>query len=1000
MPITARFIPGDRVALRDRAWRVHRAHDLEGGACVLEVDSLDPEAPGSLTVVSPPEEVHRLPSAPVEFSTASLDTYASWAAAHRILEQTCPRAGGLPAGAAWGRLVPEPYQWHPVKQLLERPRPRLLIADDVGLGKTIEAGLALVELAMRGRARRVLVVTPPGLMSQWQEALTEKFGLAFEIIENAAGLARAQSSLPAGVSPWEALPRVITSVDFLKKETVRHRALRKRWDLAVVDEAHSLAVGGTPRYPYRTQRTRLGVALRDASRGLLLLTATPHNGHEHSFASLLELVENGPVPLIGDPERLAARVRRNMVRRLKSQMFRRKPDGTEEPMFPPRTVKGIPVQLRAPERAIMDRVAGYASKTVRQAEGSDEADLVSFAMQIVRKRALSSRAALKKTIENRLEALRSKEEPEPPPAPADLRDLQAELPLGESAAERTATRIVRAAIPKDVRRRKAEATALNTIAKLLRELKTPDPKLEAVIAELAAVQATEPGGKVIVFTEYRDTLEFLRGELESMTEFKDAVAILHGELSPRQRRLAIARFSAPEVRVLLATDAASEGLNLQEHCHRVLHVELPWNPNRLEQRNGRVDRYGQKHSPQVRYLYFPDSPEDDVLHRLCVRIDNMLRSHVVAPDILGVVAGIDNLPARLAQLDPDSGEVASEQVRILNDVDQACDEFARGLGKLIASAVQPDSGETTSQDPRQLLAAAEAALELSVLASVGASRSRAVEPAGCYRIDVPEALRAAGVAQTYPKATFRRGVAAVEPVDEVAFIDASHPLVRAIAGAARRRLAHSLDGQLPSSTRRLAACRVPRTEPPAVAFTFVARVTSGEEVVDESPFAIRVGANGAGAEVIGSVASVLGIERPGEATAGELEAAFKSSFLALRELAMTEAQLWASARRNEVARLRAQGAELLLADLERDVKDRTEELTRPAASLGSRETSTSTQETLELETPVDPELARQQAALVETQAAARRKEIEAWTQIDETVDLVPLGALLMLPERA
>jgi SNF2 family DNA or RNA helicase len=155
------------------------------------------------------------------------------------------------------------------------------------LGKTIEAGLCLLELLVRGRAERVLVAVPPGLIPQWEEELLERFGLAFTVVENAAGLAREQTWLPAGVSPWE-LPRarIITSLEYLKKDEVRRRALAKPWDLVIVDEAHALAESGSPENPYRTRRTRLGEALRDSARGLLLLTATPHNGYPHSFRSL------------------------------------------------------------------------------------------------------------------------------------------------------------------------------------------------------------------------------------------------------------------------------------------------------------------------------------------------------------------------------------------------------------------------------------------------------------------------------------------------------------------------------------------------------------------------------------------------------------------------------------------------------------------------------------------------------------------------------------------
>jgi hypothetical protein len=228
---------GDRVILRDRPWRVLKLLSAAGEHHIVECEALDGDSPRNLSAVIPPEEVVLLPSEEVRFNVGGLDSFAAWSRSHLILGATLIRETGLLTGARFGRVALEAYQLAPALRILAKPRPSLLIADDVELGKTIEAGLAMLELMARGRAARILVVTPPGLMDQWQQELTEKFGLKFTLIDNASGLARAQTDLPAGISPWDSIPRIITSIDFIKKETIRNRALRKHWDLIVVDEA-------------------------------------------------------------------------------------------------------------------------------------------------------------------------------------------------------------------------------------------------------------------------------------------------------------------------------------------------------------------------------------------------------------------------------------------------------------------------------------------------------------------------------------------------------------------------------------------------------------------------------------------------------------------------------------------------------------------------------------------------------------------------------------------
>ena len=231
---------GDRVRVRDRVWRVARLTTLAQAQVVLEIESVGGDGADRLSVVAPPEEVERLPGEALHFEPRGFDAFLPWSANLRLLTATLTRETGLVTGARFGRVALEAYQLAQILRLLAKPRASLLVADDVGLGKTIEAGLAMLEMLARQRVRRILVVAPPGLLLQWKDELFETFGFAFILIENATGLAREQARLPAGASPWDMLGRVITSIDFLKKETVRKRAIRKRWDLVIVDEAHSV----------------------------------------------------------------------------------------------------------------------------------------------------------------------------------------------------------------------------------------------------------------------------------------------------------------------------------------------------------------------------------------------------------------------------------------------------------------------------------------------------------------------------------------------------------------------------------------------------------------------------------------------------------------------------------------------------------------------------------------------------------------------------------------
>ena len=992
--------PGDRVWLRERPWKVRVQHSLSEGIATLELDALDGSEPSSLSVVVPPDFVEQLPPEPLHFDPHGLDAYASWTRGHRFLSITAVRNTALVAGARFGRVALEAYQLAPTLRLLAKPQPRLLIADDVGLGKTIEAGIALLELMARGRARRVLVVTPPGLLIQWKDELAEKFGLQFTVIANAAGLSEVQSELPAGTNPWDVVPLVLTSVDFLKKETVRSRALRKRWDLIIVDEAHALAEAGTPENPYRTQRTRLGQALRQATRGLLLLTATPHNGYPHSFRSLIELVEPTAAVLRGDPADRARRIASAMVRRMKSQIVRRLPDGSEERVFPERSVKGVPVPLSSAERELLHRVASYCSRTALLAERTEDEDLVMFAMQIVKKRALSSRVALRETIENRLDALKEGTPEEARPERADIRDLQADLPLDESTAERAARRIVRAAIPREERRRKAEATALKAIRKALRALTGTDPKIEALRSEIESILHTDRSDKIIVFTEYLDTLESIRSVLEDSKELKGRTVVLRGGMTGRQRLRIQQRFEEPEVNVLLATDAASEGLNLQWACHRVIHFALPWNPNRLEQRNGRVDRYGQTRSPQIKYLFFPDSPEDDVLHRLVEKIEQIQRDRVSTPDILGVLRGAGEVEHGLVTLDPEAPDVESRKASLVRLFDDRTADFVRNVQPLFASA-----GEFSGEDGRLLdlidtanaLVPDDLELETLVSETLGSSAVRHTEEQGIFRIEVPLRYRGPSVPGSYPRATFRRSISIKYRPDEVEFFTPIHPLLRAIATNARRKFLQVYPDDRGLPPRRLAARRVSSSEPTSVIFTFFGQIAGNGGLLEESVTAARVTP---GLEPVGTEEEATrwleAQDAPGEVAAGLLSRLFASTFEEMAHRASQIVQQAIRTRADELRQVRKGQAQTLSRELERDTADRLAEIDDEERRFrGLVETETGQ---VRLFAEEDRKAGGFQArrAAVEQQAATRRVEIAEFESVEEPPSPRPLGALFLV----
>jgi len=508
----------------------------------------------------------------------------------------------------------EDYQLDPVVRALQMPRVNLLIADDVGLGKTIEAGLVLQELILRHRVRTALVLCPASLQVQWQEQMRDKFGLEFRIIDSAA-LKDLRRRRGLQVNPWTHFPRLITSMDYLKRD----RPLRlmqevlpargestypRRFDLMIVDEAHNVAPSGIGRYAIDSQRTMAVRMLAPHFEHKIFLSATPHNGYKESFSALLELLDNQRFARDVTPnrEQLAA----VMVRRLKSELPPRW-DGT--PRFPAREIVPLEVPYTDAERRIHRALQQYAKFRQQGATGTEQY-AVEFVLKLLKKRLFSSPAAFAGTLGKHLESLR---------ATAHGKRTMATRPTVGILRQRIEASLEDAADDEVFEEATAEALAEATT--LLRELTAaekavvdelkgyaetgparPDAKAATLVAWLNAT--VRPGGRwnderVLIFTEYRTTQKWLYELLAADGFARDGrLLLLYGGMPTEDRERIKAAFQADPVsspvRILLATDAASEGIDLQNHCYRLVHYEIPWNPNRLEQRNGRLDRHGQR----------------------------------------------------------------------------------------------------------------------------------------------------------------------------------------------------------------------------------------------------------------------------------------------------------------------------------------------------------------------------------------------------------------------
>ncbi len=500
-------------------------------------------------------------------------------------------------GAARAAIDILPFQLEPALALISGRAARFLLADEVGLGKTIQAALMLVEAQHRGWCDRALIVTPAGLRRQWAEELHRRFNLNSSVID-AATLAALAGSLPHDVNPWSSEPVAITSIDFIKQPEVLKGLSSQVWDLVIVDEAHQASTA--------SQRYEAVRMLTGRSRYVVLLTATPHGGDDAAYRALCDL---------GQLDRSEPML-----------LFRR--TRMEVGLARARRVHLLPVRLTPEAMKMHHLLADYARHLWRIAEAHGRHDLRLVAM-VLSKRAFSSPGSLAASIERRLAAISGSL---PTATQSGLPFEDGTEPADEPPCPDTPA----------FERLEDEQSVLQRLLAAAKHAQAGERKVHAL--EKLIRRTREP---ILVFTEYRDTLE----ALETAVGNQRTTAVLHGGQTPEERRHAVEAFASGAANLLLATDAGSEGLNLQSRCRLVVNLELPWNPTRLEQRIGRVDRIGQARTVHAINLFADRTAESTVLRSLLRRLDRIHASEIEvaaaiisnAPLPLRAPAGVDGL---------------------------------------------------------------------------------------------------------------------------------------------------------------------------------------------------------------------------------------------------------------------------------------------------------------------------------------------------------------------
>lgn len=650
---TRSIAPGSVVVIRDEEWLVTESEETADGLLVRvqglgelvrdttasfysSLDRIDPLDPADAVVVA--------------------DTSPKYRTARLWLESTfrrtaVPLTDPTLTVSTQGLADALGYQQTAVRQALDPAnlRPRILLADAVGLGKTLEIGMILSELVRRGRGDRILIVTPRHVLEQMQHELWTRFALPFVRLDS-AGIQRVRQKLPATRNPFTFYKRVIISIDTLKSDHYVANLRKHRWDAVVIDESHNVTNRAT-------QNNKLARLLARQAEALILASATPHNGRAESFAELLRLLDPAAIPPDGTLSEEA-------VKRLVIRRHRNSPEVASE-VGDDWAVRQEPNNVLIPASSAENAVAAELADTwLFPASGSSPYSGGSQGLfpWTLAKAFLSSPAALRETIKAR---------------------------LGRA--------------PEDADTERAALTRLGELTEAA--VAEPSAKYTRLVEHLKAIGVgPRSQDRAVVFAERVATLEWLRDSLPASLGIpKEAVRVMHGGLSDDEQQQLVEDFKQADapVRVLVTGDVASEGVNLHRQCHELVHFDIPWSLIRIEQRNGRIDRYGQKHSPRITSLLLePDHPKFGGDLRVLTRLmERENEAHTALGDVASLMGKYD-------------GKAEEDEIRKVlagtKDFDEAVSTVEEvstsgGLGGLFASifgaAKSADETRTATATP-------------------------------------------------------------------------------------------------------------------------------------------------------------------------------------------------------------------------------------------------------------------------------------------------------------